>query len=195
MDPISSIESSFDAHERATLIDIAATSIAYGLRAGRPLEVDAAAYSPRLQARKGCFVTLHLDGELRGCVGSLVPRGPLVCEVGRTAHSAAFRDPRFAPVSEQEAPRLDIHISVLSAPSPLSFDSEADLLRQLRPGVDGLILRDGGHQGTFLPEVWERFAEPRDFVRQLRIKAGLSPEHWSPSLRVERYTTESWGAH
>lgn len=195
MDPISSIDTPLDASDRAALTEVARASIAHAVRAGQPLQVDVDAYSPRLAVPKSCFVTLHLDHELRGCVGSLVPRGPLISEVARTAHSAAFRDPRFAPVGAPEVPRLDIHISVLSTPEPLHFESESDLLRQLRPGVDGVILSDGVHQGTFLPEVWQRFADPSEFLRQLRLKAGLPPEHWSASLRVERYTTESWGGH
>lgn len=82
---------------------------------------------------------------------------------------------------------------MLSEPQPLTFDSEEDLLRQIRPGVDGLILQDGRHRGTFLPSVWESLPTPGDFLTQLKLKAGLAPDHWSDNVQIARYVTESFG--
>jgi len=116
----------------------------------------------------------------------------LVEDVAENAWSAAFRDPRFPPLTAAELPGLGIHISVLTPPQPMHFTSEADLLRQIRPGVDGLILQDGWARGTFLPSVWESLPRVADFWTQLKHKAGLPAHHWSADLRVFRYETESF---
>ena len=100
--------------------------------------------------------------------------------------------PRFQPVSASEFGDLEIHISVLSPPEPMIFTSEADLLRQIRPGIDGLILEDGAYRGTFLPSVWEQLPDPAQFLAHLKMKAGLPPNYWSDTLKVSRYTTESF---
>ncbi len=179
--------------QRRILLDIARRSIAHGLEYGRPLAVDPAAHDPRLQAPGASFVTLHLGRELRGCIGSLEPHRPLVNDVAANAFAAAFQDPRFPPLAPDELGALHIYISVLGEATPMDFTSEEDLLRQLRPGIDGLILEADGHRGTFLPSVWESLPEPRQFLRQLKLKAGLPPDYWSDRLRVLRYTTESFG--
>lgn len=181
------------AAERSTLLALARESIRYGLAHGRPPTVRAADYDAALRIPAACFVTLQIKGALRGCVGSLEPVRMLVDDVAHNAYAAAFSDPRFPPLAEQELDQLDIHISMLSPRQPLRFSSEADLLRQLRPGVDGLVLEDARHRGTFLPSVWEQLPEASEFLRHLKIKAGLPPDHWSANLRVERYTTESFG--
>lgn len=178
--------------QRARLLEVAAEAIDHGLETGARWMPDPAEEDEALTEPRGCFVTLHREGALRGCVGSLTARGPLVREVARAAYNAAFRDPRFPPLARQEREGLDIHISVLSEPKPMAFTSEADLLEQLRPGVDGLILEDGGRLGTFLPDVWDSLPTPRAFLEQLRRKAGLAPDHWSSTLRVQRYTTEAF---
>jgi uncharacterized protein len=179
--------------DRATLLDLARRSMAHGLDLGTPSPVDPADYPESLQARRAAFVTLHLHGELRGCIGHLEAVQPLVRDVAENAYAAAFRDPRFPPLSRQELPALAVHISVLTPPEPMTFASEADLLAQIRPGIDGLILTEGRARGTFLPSVWESLAEPRDFLNHLKRKAGLPANHWSDWVRVERYTTESFG--
>jgi hypothetical protein len=178
--------------ERVQLLQLARRSIEHGLAHGCALPVDCSRFSPALRRHRACFVTLHLDDKLRGCVGSLRPRSALVEELSRAAHSAAFRDPRFPPLRSDEARAVHIHVSALSRPEQLHFSSEQELLDELRPGVDGVILTEGDKLGTFLPEVWERFPHPRDFLTQLRVKAGLPVDHWSETLRVERYTTESF---
>ena len=136
------------------------------------------------------FVTLNLHGKLRGCIGHLQASQPLVEDVVQNARHAAFRDPRFAPLTDAEFPELEISLSLLSSSEPLNFSSEEDLLRQLRPGIDGLILQDGAQRGTFLPSVWESLPDPADFLRQLKLKAGLPADSWSDSLIASRYTTQ-----
>ena len=190
---MSSIETTeLDREQRDTLLAIARQSIDHGLSHGRPLPVNPGDYPAPLQQLRATFVTLHENSQLRGCIGTLEAHRALVEDVAENAFSAAFRDPRFAPVSAAEHDRLDLDISVLSPATPMQFDSEQDLLRQLRPGIDGLVLEDGPYRGTFLPSVWEQLPEPLDFLRQLKRKAGLSADYWSPSLKVSRYVTESF---
>ncbi len=179
--------------QRRTLLAVARESIRHGLETGRPLTVDVSAFDPALQKERASFVTLNERGELRGCIGSLEAYRPLVADVAENAFNAAFRDPRFPPVTPDEFDALRIHISVLSPPEPMEFRDEADLLAQIRPGIDGLILEDAGRRGTFLPSVWEQLPDRRQFLAHLKLKAGLPPDHWSPTLRVWRYTTESFG--
>lgn len=182
----------YDEASRRLLKDVARAAIEHGLRHGRPPNPDPADYPPALREPRASFVTLKRGGRLRGCIGSLEAVRPLVVDVAHNAFAAAFQDPRFPPLEAEELNDLDISISVLSPAQPIHFESEADLLARLRPGVDGLILSDGGHRGTFLPSVWEQLPEPAAFLAQLKLKAGLPPDYWSPTLRVERYTTESW---
>ena len=178
--------------EQLILLRVARDSIRHGLEKHRPLSVDPAGFPDALQALRASFVTLHRHGQLRGCIGQLEATQPLVADVAEHAYAAAFHDPRFPPLRDAEYADLHIDISVLSVPEPLSFDSEQDLLARIRPGRDGLILEDGIHRGTFLPSVWESLSDPIDFLRQLKIKAGLPPHFWSARLRVSRYQTESF---
>jgi uncharacterized protein len=176
------------------LLAVAAQSIEHGLNQGDPLVPDPSDYPEALQAIRATFVTLHIGGALRGCIGTLEPRRPLVVDVAHNAFGAAFQDPRFPPLTRPEFPPLDIHLSVLTPPEPMRFDSEADLLRQIRPGIDGLVIEDLGRRGTFLPAVWAQLPTPAEFFEHLRYKAGLPPGYWSNTLLVSRYTTESFGA-
>ena len=179
--------------QRDTLLGVAAASIRHGLQHGEPLIPEARDFPAPLQRPGASFVTLTQDGRLRGCIGSLQALRPLVKDVAANAFAAAFSDPRFPALSAAEYPGLTLAISVLSPAEPMHFSSEADLIAQLRPGIDGLILEDGaGHRGTFLPSVWETLPQPTEFLRQLKIKAGLPPDYWSDSLRVHRYHTESF---
>jgi len=115
---------------------------------------------------------------------------PIAEAVARNAFNSA-RDPRFPPLTRDELTELEIEVSVLSPLEPLEFDSEADLIAQLRPGVDGLVLQEGPLRGTFLPAVWESLPDPRDFLRELKRKASLLEDHWSDRIEVQRYATES----
>ncbi|KPK39033.1 MAG: hypothetical protein AMJ69_06730 [Gammaproteobacteria bacterium SG8_47] len=178
------------AEERRLVLDTAADSIRFALEHGRALPVNIADYPPALREKRATFVTLTLGGELRGCIGMLEALRPLIADVSENAYAAAFRDPRFAPVSQQEVNQLDIHVSILNESEPLAFSSEDHLIAQLRPGVDGLILEEGRHRGTFLPSVWESLPQPDEFLRHLKLKAGLPANYWSDSVQVSRYTVE-----
>lgn len=179
------------ASARDALLRVADEAIATGLRDQhwQPPPADAA---PELLVQRASFVTLHVEGQLRGCIGTLEARDPLIVDVARNAWSAASRDTRFTPVEFSELDRLGIHISVLSIPEPVSVGSEAELLALMRPGIDGLILEEGYRRGTFLPSVWEQLPDPRDFLRHLKRKSGLPERYWSGTLQISRYTTESF---
>lgn len=191
--PSTDHQTGYTTAERRTLLELAARSIAHHLTQGRPLVPALADYPARLRATRATFVTLQIDAALRGCIGALTAHRPLVQDVAHNACAAAFEDPRFPPVAAAELTRIDLHIAILSPPEPLRFQSEADLVGQLRPGLDGLILEDRGRRGTFLPSVWEQLPTPALFLEHLRRKAGLPAHHWSETLRVSRYTTESFG--
>jgi AmmeMemoRadiSam system protein A len=181
------------AEDRAVLLDVARQSVISGLGHGCALSVDPSAYPVTLQPVRATFVTLEIEGKLRGCIGTLDAHQPLVADVAEHAFSAAFDDPRFPPLRKDELAQLTLHIAILSPPQPLSFESEEALLAQLRPGVDGLVLRLGGRRATFLPSVWENLPEPYMFLAQLKQKAGLPLDFWSAELQVDRYTAESFG--
>lgn len=180
----------FTPSHKQQLLQLAGESIKKGL-CGETLNVRAIDYPESLRVLRASFVTLHLDENLRGCIGTLEARQTLVEDVASNAYNAAFRDPRFSTLTWPEYERLDIHISVLSLPEPLQFSTEEELLTQLRPRVDGLILEEDYRRGTFLPSVWDQLADPREFLRQLKHKAGLPPDYWSRRIRVQRYTVES----
>jgi AmmeMemoRadiSam system protein A len=138
------------------------------------------------------FVTLTQAGELRGCIGSLEPRRPLAVDVQYNAVDAALGDPRFPPLRPEELGQTDIEVSVLGEPSPIQFADRAELLGQLRPGVDGLILAARGRRGTFLPQVWEQLPTPELFLSHLVRKAGLPTGYWGGDVRIWRYTVTAF---
>ncbi|HLP30428.1 MAG TPA: AmmeMemoRadiSam system radical SAM enzyme [Geothrix sp.] len=138
------------------------------------------------------FVTLTVDGELRGCVGGLSPHPSLAEGVRRHALAAAFDDPRFDALGPERLPRLTVEVSLLSPLCPVACASEADLLRELRPGVDGLVLEAQGRTATFLPQVWESLPAPADFVAALKRKAGWGSRDWPAGMRAWTYTAEAW---
>jgi AmmeMemoRadiSam system protein A len=177
--------------QRALLLGVARKSIAHGLQQHQPLPVTPSEHPPFDQPG-ACFVTLHRQGALRGCIGSLEAHRPLLQDIAANAYAAAFRDPRFKPLQPEELDDLDVSISILSAPETLDFDNQQALLDQIRPGVDGLILADGQRRGTFLPSVWDSLPDKADFLAQLKLKAGLPPDYWSENIKAWRYTTESF---
>lgn len=189
---MSSADQPLSDDDRHTLLDLAHSSIRNGLDEGRALTVRPEDHPERLRVERATFVTLKRQGELRGCIGHLEAIQPLVLDVVENAWSAAFRDPRFPPLKPHELAGLDIHISVLSPPLAMQFSSEQDLLSQIRPGRDGLILEDGNHRGTFLPSVWESLPDTGEFWMHLKRKAGLPLNHWSDTVKVFRYRTESF---
>lgn len=187
---MSSVEGQWNADDRQRLLAVAHTAIEQGFAQRGPLLPDPDAYSPALRRLRSSFVTLEINRELRGCIGALEPTEPLVVDVARHAYAAAFDDPRFPPLAQEELPQLSIHLSVLNPAQPLAADSESALLAQLRPGVDGLILREGWRRATFLPSVWDALSDARDFLAHLKLKAGLPASHWSDTISFERYTVD-----
>jgi AmmeMemoRadiSam system protein B/AmmeMemoRadiSam system protein A len=181
----------FSDKDRHTLPKIARDSLNYGLYQGRALAVKLVEYGPALRATRASFVTLTLNGQLRGCIGSLEAHRPLVTDVAANAYASGFRDPRFPALNAAELAQVHIHISVLSSPIPMTMASEEDLLRQLRPGVDGLILALGQRRATFLPSVWDSLPTPEVFVAHLKHKAGIRDHEDTHELTAWRYTTES----
>jgi AmmeMemoRadiSam system protein A len=178
--------------EQREMVALARDSIMQGLSSGHPLSIDLQQQPAYLQQNGACFVTLEIDKRLRGCIGSLQAYRPLAEDLVQNAFAAAFRDPRFAALGSAEFPQTHIKLSLLSAAEPMQFDSEEDLLRQLLPGVDGLILNEGLQRGTFLPSVWEQLPDPAQFLSHLKQKAGLPANYWSKTIQIERYRTEQF---
>jgi len=181
----------YSQQEREILLKLARDAIEYGLKHHNQMQVDLKKFSAHLCEKRACFVTLQIGKQLRGCIGSLEAHQPLVYDVVYNAYASAFHDPRFPKLVMEELAKLSIHISVLSKPEPMRFNSETDLLRQIRPEIDGLILSDGPYKGTFLPSVWESLPDAKQFLTNLKMKAGLAPDYWSGTLQVARYTAES----
>jgi len=170
------------------LLDLARASISTAL--GRPRSAESSARW--LQDEGATFVTLTQNGVLRGCMGTVEPYRPLLEDVTENARAAAMRDSRFAPLSLAELDDTRIEVSLLSPLEEMAFTSEADALAQLRPGVDGIVLEYGRHRATFLPQVWEDLRDPKDFIGQLKLKAGLPQQFWSNDIRLQRYAVSKW---
>jgi len=177
---------------RRVLHETALAAIEYGLDHGRAPRLDLSLYSEDLRVESATFVTLHRANRLRGCMGTLQVNLPLIQDISQNAWRSANSDPRFSPVKREEFSDLNIHLSVLSPLSPVPVNSHAELLRKLRPGIDGLVLREHGARATFLPSVWEQLPTPERFVAELLHKAKLGKNHWSDSIELERYTVEEF---
>ena len=173
------------------LLKIARDSIDYGLEHGKPLPINASEFPGELLVSRAVFVTLTIQGQLRGCIGCLEANESLAANVAKYAFLAAFRDSRFSRLSRSEFPDLEFHISILNPLEPIEFSSEEDLVSKIRPGIDGLLLQDGIYRGTFLPSVWDDLPDPRNFFRHLKGKAGLPADYWSETLKISRYTVTS----
>ena len=177
-----------DAERGATLLRIARAAISAAL--GQPQ--SASENAPWLQEIGASFVTLTQRGQLRGCIGSLEARRPLLADIKTNAVAAATRDPRFAPLTLSELTQTDLEVSLLSPLQPITFDSEAHALSQLRPGIDGVLFEYGQHRSTFLPQVWEQLPDTAQFMAHLKHKAGLAPTFWAEGVRLQRYTVSKW---
>lgn len=177
----------------ALLLARARQAIAHHL--GRAAAPPPAADDPRLAGRGATFVTLKRQGELRGCIGSVRPQRPLGDDVVENAMAAASRDHRFPPLTADELDTTDIEVSLLSPAEFLDFRNDAELLAQLRPGEDGLILFAGCRSATFLPQVWENLPAPADFLAALKHKAGLDPQRPIDGMMAARYTVQKWREH
>lgn len=139
----------------------------------------------------GNFVTLKIAESLRGCIGSLEGRMPLAKGVMENALNAAFKDPRFSPLTKEELQQVRIEVSVLTEPKPLAYEDGDDLLEKLRPRIDGVIIQKGFAAATFLPQVWEQLPKPKSFLTHLCLKAGLSADEWRKGqLKVSTYQAQ-----
>ena len=181
---------SFNETNKRSLLDLAYRSIETGMKTGHPLNVNLRDYPVELSQQRATFVTLEKNKQLRGCIGMLEAVLPLAEDISENAFSAAFKDPRFPPLSESELKDLEIHLSILSPSVEINFTTEEDLIAQLRPNIDGLILENDSRKGTFLPSVWQSIPESEQFLRHLKQKAGLAKNYWSEQIKVYRYTTE-----
>lgn len=175
---------------RRSLLDLAYRSIETGLKTGHPLNINLRDYSEPLSQQRATFVTLEKNQQLCGCIGMLDAVLPLAEDVCENAYSAAFKDPRFPALTKSGFKDIDIHISILSQPEIMCFISEEELISQIRPELDGLILECGSRKGTFLPSVWESIPTTTQFLQHLKQKAGLAKDYWSDQVKVYRYTTE-----
>jgi AmmeMemoRadiSam system protein A len=162
-----------------------------GLKPSKPLSAEQMD-DPELTQQRAVFVTLNKRGQLRGCIGSLVGMESIIDGIQRHAVNAAFHDHRFTPVTVDELPELAIDISVLTEPEPLAYENGDDLVRKLRPQVDGVILKDEyGAGATFLPQVWEQLPSAELFLGHLCRKAGLADNAWQKNrLKIQTYQVQ-----
>ena len=180
--------SELTASDQEFLLALARHEIAAMLKSGADLKRPDS-LSPAVLEHRGCFVTLHKNRELRGCIGTIEPEKALIDNVADNAANAAFRDPRFSPVSLKELDSIEIEISVLTPPRQLTFTDGEDLKQQLKPGIHGVILSRDWHRSTFLPQVWEQLPDKEMFLRHLCQKGGMEGDCWkSTDTRVEVYT-------
>ena len=182
--------SPYTANDRQYLLALARSAVAAKLKSGS-LASPPGELSPAVYEERGCFVTLHKHGVLRGCIGTIEPQQPLVDGVTENAVNAAFRDPRFPPLKAQELTKVKFEISVLTVPRTLVFSDPEDLKRQLKPGIHGVILSRGGLRATFLPQVWDQLPDPESFLGHLCQKGGLENHCWQdPRTTVRVYEAE-----
>lgn len=178
-------------HFANTVIDICSRSIEAGLKNEKFNFDDEFVYLPRVLDSFGAsFVTLEKDDNLRGCIGSIVAHQSLRDDLAQNAYNAAFSDPRFYPLTDEEFDDVEIAVSILSSPVKMKFSDEEELLNQIQPCRDGIIIKDGHYQAVYLPSVWEQLPEKRQFLNSLKQKAGMSPNHFSSTFEAYRFYTE-----
>lgn len=174
--------------EGELLLDIAESELRAALGVGDRLVLDLDRLPPALTAPGGAFVTLHVGGQLNGCIGSIESADPIALTVARLALQSAFDDPRLPALRRRDLPQLDIEISLLSPPHPIPASTRSELLANLRPGVDGLIIAAGRWRAVFLPAVWRQLPDPDQFLDQLLRKAGLPTFGWPERMQAEVFT-------
>jgi AmmeMemoRadiSam system protein A len=177
-------------HKGRVLLEIAHESVAHAVLGTPETDYDEA----WLWEPGATFVTLRHRGELRGCLGTLKAREPLIQDLRQNAHAVVAEDPRFPPLTAEELPETSVEVSLLSPLEEVPCGSEDDAVHLLSRGQDGWVLSYRSHSGTFLPQVWENLPGPRDFLRRLKEKAGLPAAFWDPEIRLYRYTVEKWGS-
>lgn len=184
-----------DSTHKAPLLAWAREALLHGIHEGVPPRADLTRFAPELREHRAVFVTLEKHGQLRGCIGHLEAVQPLAQDVADQTVAAALEDPRFSPVMLEEVPELTLSISILTPPERMTIKDEADLFRQLRPGIDGLILDAGRRRATFLPSVWDELPDPRDFLMHLKRKAGWNTNTWPDGAEAWRYEAIYFSEH
>jgi AmmeMemoRadiSam system protein A len=178
------------------LLDVARKTIEKRLFGRAEQDLEDSDLSPKYLEKRGTFVTLNKDGNLRGCIGHILPQEALIHGIRENAINAAFRDPRFNPLSKEEWDSIQIEISILTEPRPLEYSDVDDLLKKLRPGVDGVILKKGYLQATFLPQVWDQLPDKEEFLTHLCVKAGLDAYSWKKEkLEIMTYQVQAFEEH
>lgn len=153
-------------------------------------KIDLTIVYPQVFDQPGaCFVTIEQNGQLRGCIGSIVANRPLVNDIIENARNAAFKDTRFKPITAEDLNQLKVSVSILTEPRRIFFSSEEDLLNQITANLDGLIIKDGNKQAVYLPSVWEVIPDKREFLNALKVKAGLAPDYFSNTFEAYRFET------
>jgi AmmeMemoRadiSam system protein A len=176
--------------DKSFLVQFARSVIQEALDKGKKIPTPDSV-SPAVHEKRGCFVSLHQQGNLRGCIGTIEPEQDLLSGVEENAVNAAFRDPRFSPLHAKELSSIAIEVSVLTVPERLRFKDGEDLKSQLKPGVHGVILSKGWQRATFLPQVWDQLPDKEIFLKHLCQKAGMGPTCWEdPDIQVEIYEAE-----
>lgn len=188
------METQLTTEEKQTLLRLARQALEIGVRGDTPAPPRFSELSPALQANGATFVTLTRHGELRGCIGALEAHQPLAQDVQEHAVAAALNDYRFPSVTPAELDEIKIEVSRLTPPQALHYTDAEDLLAKLRPGIDGVTLRNSsGRRATFLPQVWRQLPDKAQFLNHLCQKMGASPDAWrSGSLNVETYQVEEF---
>ncbi len=171
-----------------SLLRIAAQSIVTGFERGRPLRLRESRYPEELRRKGSTFVSLYYNGSLRGSAGSEETTRSILEDITENAYAAAFSDFRFLPLSEEEIKKAEVSVSVLTRPELIRFENEKDLLTKIKPEQDGLILQERSNKALFLPQVWETFSSPEEFLVHLKQKAGLPADYWSPTIKVYRFS-------
>jgi len=182
----------FSIIEQQYILSLAHRSIEHFFNSEKILEINEKELpTDQLKEKRACFVTLTLEGNLRGCIGHIEPIQQLYLDIIENAISAAFEDPRFNPLSKNEFKNVKLEVSVLTVPLKLNFFDSQDLLNKLRPKIDGVIIRRGHYGATYLPQVWEDLKNKEEFLSSLCQKAGLPAEDWQKSgLEVMTYQAE-----
>lgn len=171
------------------LLKVARTSLEEAVLHQNRYQPDRKDFAEDVYDKGAAFVTLKQNGELRGCIGSLLPNRAVILDIADNTYNAALSDSRFNPLTAEELSQITLSLSLLTGYEKIDYTSEEDLLSQLKPGVDGLVIRDGDRQGLFLPSVWEQLPNAKDFLTNLKLKAGMSPSHWSNTIKAYRFRT------
>jgi AmmeMemoRadiSam system protein A len=179
--------------EGKDLLKIARETIKSKLFKSKEPQIDWQNIPDIYKHKLGTFVTITIEDNLRGCIGHIIPRETLIEGIMGNAVNAAFKDPRFLPLTKAEFENIEIEISVLTPPEELSYADAEDLLKKLRPGVDGVIIKKKYHESTFLPQVWEQLPDKKEFLAHLCLKAGLTPDEWQKGeLQVSTYQVQAF---